>query len=121
MQELAELAADTRELALTRLRLLQPHLEDGRELRVIAAEAQVSVRLLQRWWSAGKGGLFATHAGLARTARSAADVRGSYPQGPARWHSFQGLRYLSLTLAAYVGEEVTIRFDPRDMGDSSLL
>ncbi len=27
---------------------------------------------------------------------------------------FQSLRYLSLTLAAYVGEEVTIRFDPRD-------
>jgi putative transposase len=30
---------------------------------------------------------------------------------------FQGLRYLSLTLAAYVGEEGTIRFDPRDMGE----
>jgi putative transposase len=30
---------------------------------------------------------------------------------------FRGLRYLSLTLAAYVGEEVTIRFDPRDMGE----
>jgi putative transposase len=28
-----------------------------------------------------------------------------------------GLRYLSLTLAAYVGEDVTIRFDPRDMGE----
>jgi putative transposase len=25
--------------------------------------------------------------------------------------------YLSLTLAAYVGEEMTIRFDPRDMGE----
>jgi putative transposase len=30
---------------------------------------------------------------------------------------FQSLRYLSLTLAAYVGEEVTIRFDPRGMGE----
>ena len=30
---------------------------------------------------------------------------------------FQSLRYLSLTLAAYVGKEVTIRFDPRDMGE----
>jgi len=30
---------------------------------------------------------------------------------------FHGLRYLSLTLAAYVSEEVTIRFDPRDMGE----
>jgi hypothetical protein len=30
---------------------------------------------------------------------------------------FQSLRYLSLTLAAYVGEDVTNRFDPRDMGE----
>ena len=30
---------------------------------------------------------------------------------------FHTFRYLSLTLAAYVGEEVTIRFDPRDMGE----
>ncbi len=28
---------------------------------------------------------------------------------------FQGLRYLDLTLAAYVGEEVTIRYDPGDL------
>jgi putative transposase len=28
---------------------------------------------------------------------------------------FQGLRYLDLTLAAYVGESVIIRYDPRDM------
>ncbi len=30
---------------------------------------------------------------------------------------FHGLRYLSLVLAAYVGEDVTIRYDPRDMGE----
>jgi putative transposase len=30
---------------------------------------------------------------------------------------FQGFRYLSLTLAAYVGEDVTIRHDPRDMAE----
>jgi putative transposase len=30
---------------------------------------------------------------------------------------FHNFRYLSLTLAAYVGEEVTIRFDPRGMGE----
>ena len=30
---------------------------------------------------------------------------------------FHNFRYLSLTLAAYVGEDVTIRFDPRDMGE----
>ncbi|MGI4830607.1 MAG: Mu transposase C-terminal domain-containing protein [Janthinobacterium lividum] len=29
---------------------------------------------------------------------------------------FEGLRYLSPVLAAYVGEEITVRFDPRDMG-----
>lgn len=28
-----------------------------------------------------------------------------------------GLRYLSLTLAAYVGEQVTIRYDPRDLAE----
>ena len=30
---------------------------------------------------------------------------------------FQGLRYLSPTLAAYVGEAVTIRYDPRDIAE----
>ena len=30
---------------------------------------------------------------------------------------FQGLRYLDLTLAAYVGETVTIRYDPQDMAE----
>jgi putative transposase len=30
---------------------------------------------------------------------------------------FHGLRYLSLVRAAYVGEDVTIRYDPRDMGE----
>jgi putative transposase len=30
---------------------------------------------------------------------------------------FQSLRYISTTLAAYVGEMVTLRFDPRDMAE----
>lgn len=30
---------------------------------------------------------------------------------------FQGIRYLDPTLAAYVGEPVTVRYDPRDMGE----
>ena len=30
---------------------------------------------------------------------------------------FQGMRYLDLTLAAYVGEPVTIRYDPRDLAE----
>lgn len=30
---------------------------------------------------------------------------------------FQGLRYMDLTLAAYVGEDVTLRYDPRDLAE----
>lgn len=30
---------------------------------------------------------------------------------------FEGLRYFNPTLAAYVGEPVTIRYDPRDVGE----
>lgn len=30
---------------------------------------------------------------------------------------FQSLRYMDLTLAAYVGEDVTIRYEPRDMAE----
>ena len=30
---------------------------------------------------------------------------------------FQGLRYMDPTLAAYVGEPVTIRYDPRDIAE----
>jgi putative transposase len=29
----------------------------------------------------------------------------------------QNLRYMSTTLAAYVGETVTLRYDPRDMAE----
>jgi putative transposase len=40
---------------------------------------------------------------------------------PRRVHQdgirFQGLRYVDLTLAAYVGEPVTIRYDPRDLAE----
>jgi putative transposase len=40
---------------------------------------------------------------------------------PRRVHQdgihFQGFRYLDLTLAAYVGEDVVIRYDPRDMAE----
>jgi putative transposase len=40
---------------------------------------------------------------------------------PRRVHQdgihFQGFRYLDATLAAYVGEDVTIRYDPRDMAE----
>ncbi len=40
---------------------------------------------------------------------------------PRRVHQdgihFQGFRYIDLTLAAYVGEDVTIRYDPRDLAE----
>lgn len=40
---------------------------------------------------------------------------------PRRVHQdglrFQSLRYIDPTLAAYVGEDVTIRYDPRDMAE----
>ena len=34
---------------------------------------------------------------------------------------FQGLRYMAPTLAAYVGESVTIRYDPRDLAAMRVL
>ena len=30
---------------------------------------------------------------------------------------YQGLRYIDTTLAAYIGEPVTLRYDPRDMAE----
>ena len=36
-----ELAAETRDIALSRFRLLEPHLEQGRSLRIVAADAGV--------------------------------------------------------------------------------
>ena len=49
MHELAQLSEETRELALSRYRLLRPHLEQDRTLRSVAEEAGVPFRTLQRW------------------------------------------------------------------------
>jgi transposase-like protein len=49
MPELSGLSGEAHELALSRFRLLEPHLEHGRELRSVAAGAGVSFRTLQRW------------------------------------------------------------------------
>ena len=49
MHELAQLSEETRELAASRYRVLQPHLEQDRTLRSVANEAGVSFRTLQRW------------------------------------------------------------------------
>jgi len=54
------LSARERELALSRFRLLEPHLKGGRELRSLADAAGVSFRTLQRWVAAyRKSGLTA--------------------------------------------------------------
>ena len=49
MRELSGLSADDRELALSRFKVLQSHLEQGSELRSAAAGSGVSFRTLQRW------------------------------------------------------------------------
>jgi putative transposase len=46
------LSEEDREVALTRFRLLEPHLQNGRELRSVATGAGVSFRTLQRWVAA---------------------------------------------------------------------
>ena len=49
MQTVGELSSASRDLALQRFRLLEPHLEHDRPLRAIAAEAGVPFRTVQRW------------------------------------------------------------------------
>lgn len=73
--------------------------------------ATTGFRPHDRWTSGG----FLPHARVAGAARPAA------PHGPedARVHPdgirFSGLRYIDSSLAAYVGEEVLLRYDPRDV------
>ena len=61
MRELAEVSPESRELALARFRLLEPHLEGSRSLRLVAEEAGVPLRTAQRWVTqyrrSGLGGL----------------------------------------------------------------
>ena len=49
MRELTEVPADMRALALTRFRLIEPHLERDRSLQLVAHDAGVSLRTAQRW------------------------------------------------------------------------
>jgi putative transposase len=70
MQELSGLSAEARELALLRFRLLEPHLERGRELRSVADGAGVSFRTLQRWVAQYR------RSGLAALARKSRADRG---------------------------------------------
>jgi len=51
MQHLAELSPESRELALTRFRILEPHLSEDRPLRPLALAAGLPFRTAQRWVS----------------------------------------------------------------------
>lgn len=67
MDQLAGLTEEVRKLALDRFRLLQPHLENGRPLKVVAAAAGIPFRTAQRWvWLYRQFGL----AALARKKRT---------------------------------------------------
>jgi putative transposase len=51
MQELSGVSEAVRDLAMSRFRLIQPYLEEGRRLQIVAAEANISFRTAQRWVS----------------------------------------------------------------------
>ena len=63
MEQLAGLTEGARKLALVRFRLLQPHLEDNRPLKLVAAAAGIPFRTAQRWVA------LYNHFGLAGLAR----------------------------------------------------
>jgi hypothetical protein len=67
VQVLADMSDEERKLALERYKLLEPHLENGRELRSVSQGLDVSFRTLQRWVAGYKSrGL----AGLVRKGRA---------------------------------------------------
>ena len=54
MQALADMSEVERKVALERYKLLEPHLQNGRELRSVSEGSGVSFRTLQRWVSVYK-------------------------------------------------------------------
>src|ERR1700761_1367510 len=67
MQELSGVPEASRELAMSRFRQIQPHLEENRPLQLVANDAGLPFRTAQRWVSQyRKFGLVA----LARKSRS---------------------------------------------------
>lgn len=71
MQDFVELPDSARELALSRLYVLEPHLEQGRPLRSVAQEAGIPFRTTDRWLA-----LYRQH-GLVGLARKPRTDRGS--------------------------------------------
>jgi putative transposase len=51
MQELSGVTEAGRELAMSRFRLIEPYLEERRSLQLVAADANLSFRTVQRWVS----------------------------------------------------------------------
>ena len=51
MQELSGVSEAARELAMSRFRLIQPHLEKNRPLQLLAADGKLPFRTAQRWVS----------------------------------------------------------------------
>jgi putative transposase len=51
MQELSGVSEAARELAMSRFRLIQPHLEKNRPLQLVAADGKLPFRTAQRWVS----------------------------------------------------------------------
>jgi putative transposase len=51
MRELGEVPEEARELAMSRFRLIQPHLEKNQPLQTVAANGKVPFRTAQRWVS----------------------------------------------------------------------
>jgi putative transposase len=51
MQELSGVSEAARELAMSRFRLIQPHLEANRPLQLVAADGKLPFRTAQRWVS----------------------------------------------------------------------
>ena len=87
MDQLAALTEEARDLALNRFRLLQPHLDDDRPLKAVAAAVGIPFRTAQRWVSLYR------QFGLAALARKKRTDNGPAPRdvGQAQGEAIEGL------------------------------
>ena len=103
MDRLAGLTEEAQKLALDRFRLLQPHLEDGRSLKAVAAAAQIPFRTAQRWVSLYR------QFGLTALARKKRTDIGQHPRfrqssrKPSRASRYRNRRWRSRRFAARLG------------------
>lgn len=85
MEGLSAVPQESREVALRRFHLLQPHIEGGRPLRAVAQEAGVPYRTAIRWVGYRKAGL----KGLVRKGRK--DDGGRRLASPQLVQTLEGL------------------------------